>query len=170
MNGQTKEDEKASPVSRRQPFVLQGRCRIPFAQCKRQLGLHVDAMSTEQPARRASADVLAKEKVSGSSPHASPVPLKALSMPTLDDQIRNILEAESPREDGDASTSSSEGMKPTDIERPVSPGVASDSIAQGRSLSRKRASIRLEFSMSDDNIEAEPGSDASWVVEQQNCA
>lgn len=91
-------------------------------------------------------------------------------MPTLDDQIRNILEAESPREDDNSSTSSSEGMKPAGIERPISPGVASDSIAQGRSLSRKRASIRLEFSMSDDNIEAEPGSDASWVVEQQNCA
>ena len=104
------------------------------------------------------------------STHASPVPLKALSMPTLDDQIRSILETESPRESEMEPPTAAEDSKSTETVRPVSPGVANDGTAQGRSISRKRASMRLEFSMSDENIEAEPGADASWVVEQQNCA
>lgn len=109
------------------------------------------------------------EKTRVPSPQTSQASLKPLSMPTLDDQIRSILEAESPREEETETSSDSEGVIPGGIVRPISPGVTSDAISQGRSLSRKRASIRLEFTMSDDNIEAEPGSDASWVVEQQNC-
>jgi len=120
---------------------------------------------------------------------------KSWSSESLDDQIRSILEADdSPRvtlrpEELDAArrAASSEVSlhNPTSpTHTPLSPSHApsssssphprasspqSDSTTRQRSISRKGASRRLEFTMTDENVVADPGSDASWFVEQPSC-
>lgn len=97
---------------------------------------------------------------------STPPALKALSMPTLDDQIRSILESESPREPTNASPSHVAARQSD----PALKNLVPDSAARSRAFASKRVSTRSGFIMNDENIESEPGADASWVVEQQNCA
>lgn len=88
--------------------------------------------------------------------------LKALAMPSLDEQIQSILEAHSSDDD---SSHSSPITRPRSDDLVESPSV----LPHVRALSRKRATRRLEFTVTGDNIEVEPDTDASWIVEPQSC-
>jgi hypothetical protein len=126
-----------------------------------------DTASRRERARKWKAKSEILSQTAGGS--ASTIVLKALSMPTLDEQIQRILDH--PGSDSEASGSSEDeqAIKPTNSVIKPNPKSPVDPVTRVRSLSRKRGSRRLEFTVFDDNMEVEPETDASWVVEQQSC-
>ena len=121
---------------------------------------------------------------------------KLWSSGSLDDQIRSILEAEdSPRDElrAEELAAAREAVAPSNpvVASSTAPNTdllqhstsASSVSTQGharsasgeqatrqRSISRRGASRRLEFTMTDENVVADAGSDTSWFVEQPSCA